>query len=107
MAMKAQNQCRMTLETLGTINNPPAVFAKQANINNGGQQQVNNGSAQPQATNRTTADASAHAANSELAPTELLEATDAQRLDTRAAGEAGGTDQGLAPVGALNRATNR
>ena len=43
MAMKAQNQCRMTLETLGNIKNPPAVFAKQANINNGGQQQVNNG----------------------------------------------------------------
>jgi hypothetical protein len=43
MAMKAQNQCRMTLETLATIKNPPVVFAKQANINNGGQQQVNNG----------------------------------------------------------------
>jgi hypothetical protein len=42
MALKAQNQCRMTLETLATIKNPP-VFAKQANINNGGQQQVNNG----------------------------------------------------------------
>jgi hypothetical protein len=42
MALKAQNQCRMTLETLATIKNPP-VFTKQANINNGGQQQVNNG----------------------------------------------------------------
>jgi hypothetical protein len=46
MAMKAQNQCRMTLETLATIKNPPVVIARQANINNGGQQQVNNG-AQP------------------------------------------------------------
>jgi len=43
MALKAQNQCRMTLETLAVIKNPPVVFAKQANINNGGQQQVNNG----------------------------------------------------------------
>jgi hypothetical protein len=43
MAMKAQNQCRMTLETLATIKNPPVVIARQANINNGGQQQVNNG----------------------------------------------------------------
>jgi hypothetical protein len=43
MAMRAQNQCRMTLETLATIKNPPVVYAKQANINNGGQQQVNNG----------------------------------------------------------------
>jgi hypothetical protein len=41
MAMRAQNQCRMTLETLATIKNPPVVFAKQANINNGGQKQVN------------------------------------------------------------------
>ena len=45
MAMKAQNQCRMTLETLATIKNPPVVVARQANINNGGQQQVNNGTA--------------------------------------------------------------
>ncbi len=43
MALKAQNQCRMTLETLAAIKNPPVVFARQANINNGGQQQVNNG----------------------------------------------------------------
>ncbi len=43
MALKAQNQCRMTLETLAMIKNPPVVFARQANINNGGQQQVNNG----------------------------------------------------------------
>jgi hypothetical protein len=43
MSLKAQNQCRMTLETLATVKNPPAVFARQANINNGGQQQVNNG----------------------------------------------------------------
>ena len=42
MAMKAQNQCRMTLETLANIKNPPVVYAKQANIANG-PQQVNNG----------------------------------------------------------------
>ena len=41
MALKAQNQCRMTLETLATIKNPPAVFARQANIAHG-PQQVNN-----------------------------------------------------------------
>lgn len=43
MGMKAQSQCRMTLETLALLKNPPVVIAKQANINNGGQQQVNNG----------------------------------------------------------------
>ena len=44
LALTAQNQSRMTLETLGKIKNPPVVFAKQANINQGsGNQQVNNG----------------------------------------------------------------
>ena len=43
LALKAQSQCRATLETLAAIKNPSVVFARQANINNGGQQQVNNG----------------------------------------------------------------
>lgn len=48
LALKAQNQSRMTLETLATIKNPPMVFAKQANINQGsGNQQVNNGTPAP------------------------------------------------------------
>jgi hypothetical protein len=38
LALKAQGQCRATLETLAAIKNPPVVFARQANINNGGQQ---------------------------------------------------------------------
>ena len=42
MALRAQNQCRATLETLATIKSPPMIFAKQANINHGNQQ-VNNG----------------------------------------------------------------
>ena len=46
MALKAQNQCRMTLETLATVKNPPTVFARQANIAHG-PQQVNNGVALP------------------------------------------------------------
>lgn len=37
LALKAQNQCRMTLETLAAIKNPPVVFAKQANIAHGPQ----------------------------------------------------------------------
>ena len=44
MGMKAQSQCRATLQVLADIKNPrPVAFVKQANINNGGQQQVNNG----------------------------------------------------------------
>jgi hypothetical protein len=46
LALKAQNQCRTTLETLAAIKNPPVIFARQANINHGNQQ-VNNGTPAP------------------------------------------------------------
>lgn len=47
LALKAQAQCRATLEALAEIKNPrPVAFVKQANIS-GGHQQVNN--AQPAA----------------------------------------------------------
>lgn len=42
-ALRAQSQCRATLETLSAIKNPPIVYTKQANISHG-HQQVNNGS---------------------------------------------------------------
>jgi hypothetical protein len=43
MALKAQAQCRATLEALAEIKNPrPVAFVKQANIS-GGHQQINNG----------------------------------------------------------------
>jgi hypothetical protein len=45
LALKAQSQSRATVEALAAIKNPPVVYARQANINNGGQQQVNNGAA--------------------------------------------------------------
>lgn len=71
MAMKAQNQCRMTLETLARIKNPPVVFAKQANINNGGQQQVNNGAA---ALSGATDAGGSHAEEFQSEQSKLLEA---------------------------------
>lgn len=46
VALRAQSQCRATLETLAAIKNPPVVYAKQANIANG-PQQVNNGALPP------------------------------------------------------------
>jgi len=46
LALKAQGQCRSTLETLAAIKNPPVVYAKQANIAHG-PQQVNNGVMSP------------------------------------------------------------
>lgn len=42
LALRAQSQCRATLETLATIKNPPVLFAKQANVTTG-PQQINNG----------------------------------------------------------------
>lgn len=41
LALKAQSQCRATLETLSNIKNPPIVYAKQANVTTG-PQQINN-----------------------------------------------------------------
>jgi hypothetical protein len=70
MALKAQNQCRATLETLAQIKNPPVVYARQANIANG-LQQVNNTLHAP-------------AQENSIAPNKLLEECHEQRLDTRA-----------------------
>lgn len=103
MALKAQNQCRMTLETLAAIKNPPVVFAKQANINNGGQQQVNNGAAT--ASEPVRADTHAHTAKQSTEKTELLEATYGERVDTGATRAAGGADPNMEAVGAINRPT--
>jgi hypothetical protein len=38
LALKAQAQCRATIETLATLKNPPVVIARQANISAGPQQ---------------------------------------------------------------------
>lgn len=92
MACKAQNQCRMTLETLSTIKNPPVVYARQANIAHG-PQQVNNGPAAPTRTNET-----------QKAPNELLEKGDEQRLDECTAEATGGSDKALEAVGTIDRA---
>jgi hypothetical protein len=41
LGLKAQNQCRATMETLAAIKNPPVVYAKTANIAQN--QQINHG----------------------------------------------------------------
>jgi hypothetical protein len=43
IALRAQAQCRATLETLAMIKNPPVVYARQANIANGPQHVKNGG----------------------------------------------------------------
>ncbi|HEX5687375.1 MAG TPA: hypothetical protein VFY73_25445 [Ideonella sp.] len=95
MAMKVQSQCRMTLETLANIKNPPVVFARQANFASG-PQQVNNG----------VAPAPAPAAISEPRPNELLEADHGERLVTGAASQASRTHSKVETMGAVNRPRN-
>lgn len=104
LALKAQAQSRATAETIAAIKNPPVVFARQANINNGGQQQVNNCASENKEV-AGTSEASAHAGDSHSRPNELLEglAHGRTQLDTGATQAAGRTHHGVETVGALNR----
>lgn len=102
LGFKAQSQCRASLESLAKIKNPPNVaFVRQANIANG-PQQVNNGTQAPEGV-----PVPARTGKSESAPIELLEDSDGQWLDTRAAGEASGRDSQVEPVGVIDRTANR
>jgi hypothetical protein len=96
IALKAQNQCRMTLETLSLIKNPP-VFARQANIAHG-PQQVNNGTPPP---------APAREENSQSEQNKLLEVTHGERLDTTTSRTAGTGDTAMATVETLDRPAQR
>jgi hypothetical protein len=96
LALKAQSQCRATIETLAEMKNPkPVAFVQQANIANG-PQQVNNG-----------ADAvPARAEKAENRQNKLLEQRHGERLDVGATGQAVGGDSTLAAVGTVVRAEN-
>ena len=86
MALKAQNQCRMTLETLAMLKNPtPTVIAKQANITTG-PQQVNNGLIPTE---------------NQPAPNKLLEPQNGQWLDPRATSTTGNAHPVVETVGTL------
>ena len=77
LALKAQSQCRTTLDSLASIKNP-AVNLRQTNIAHN--QQVNNGS------------------EIEKPPSKLLEQSDGERLDFGKAAAAVGSDQELEAV---------
>lgn len=92
LALKAQSQCRATLETLATIKNPPVIYARQANVTTG-PQQVNNGivtsaCAREDESRLNKQSAGAH---------ELLQ-------DTGASSAAVDSDPALATVGEVHRA---
>lgn len=95
LALKAQTQCRATLETLATIKNPQSVaFVRQANIAHG-PQQVNNAPPPP-------AEASP-SRESENQPDKLLEHRHGERLDFGTAGATSGADWQMETVGAIHR----
>ena len=94
LALKAQSQCRTTLETLANIKNPPTIFARQANV--GQNVQVNN-SAQPAVT---------RAEKYKNQQNKLLEVQHGERLDTRTASAASQPDPGLATVGPFDGPEN-
>ena len=83
LAFKAQNQCRMTLETLSNVKNPPVVYARQANITSG-PQQVNNGLT--------------HATEKNITQNGLLEDSHVKRLDGRTQGKTGRPDTHMETV---------
>lgn len=93
LALKAQSQCRATLEALATIKNPPIVYARQANIA-AGPQQVNNGVPAKDARTR----------ENESAQSELSGPSHELLPDTRATTHAVGGNPPLEAVGAFNRA---
>lgn len=99
MALKAQNQCRMTLETLANVKNPPVVIARQANIAHG-PQQVNNG----------VLPGKGCAISREEKPiqsNELLEAIDDKRMDIGAACSASRINPTIDAVETIDRPKNR
>jgi hypothetical protein len=89
LALRAQSQCRATLETLSAIKNPPVIFAKQANITNG-PLQVNNGT-----TSRTE--------EIENEQNKLLQREPEERLDHGAPRKAVSINQNMETMGAIKR----
>lgn len=106
LALKAQSQCRSTLESLAEIRNPRTVaFVKQANIANG-HQQVNNGPESPgQAPERSGQDRSLGREN--VQNVLLEEKANGQWLDPRTSSAPGAGNPDLAPLGALDRTKDR
>lgn len=97
LALKAQAQCRATLEALAEVKNPRSVaFVKQANIANG-PQQVNNAAMVEQAP---------HARENQPHQNELLEDSPhgSTHLDTRTTAKAARSHTAVETVDAVHRA---
>jgi hypothetical protein len=95
LALRAQAQCRSTLETLAAIKNPPVIFAKQANIASG-HQQINNGTPAP-----------THAREIEIEPNELSGECRELLPDATSSSITSRVNQEMETVGKLDRAKVR
>ncbi len=98
LAFRAQSQSRAAVEALVELKFPrTTVIAKQANVNNGGQQQVNNGVPAPGQTPQ--------AVNAEKSESKLLEDANASEwMDTRTTPAPARGHPAMEAVGALHRA---
>ena len=95
LALKAQAQCRATLEALAEIKNPrPVQFVKQANMTTG-PQQVNNA----YAGTPSHSGIQSGAGNIQSEQNKLLESDHGNYLDTRAQDAAGRANPCMATVG--------
>ena len=93
LALKAQSQCRATLETLAAIKNPqPVAFVRQANIAHG-----------PQQVNNTEAATPSRAEESKNQPNKVLENQHGKRMDLETSGETSRADSSLETVAAIHR----
>ena len=100
LALKAQAQCRATLEALAEIKNPrPYQFVKQANMTTGPQQVNNTFAGTPQ-----TAGKASPAENFTTEPNKLLDTDHGNYLDTRTQSQTGRVNQAAQAVGASHRA---
>lgn len=102
LALKAQSQCRATLETLSNIKNPPIVYAKQANVTTG-PQQINNGV--PSSTQN--APASTQQKKSQKNKLKELQHEQTQWLDTGTSGAAGSAHSPAKAMAEIHRTPKR
>lgn len=102
MALKAQSQCRTTLEALAEIKAPKSTtFVKQANIAQN--QQVNNGPTVNGAAGHTRT----HEKEINTSSNKLISGATDATLDTRGARTASGSDSEIQAVATFHRSKNR
>ena len=108
MGMRAQNQCRMTLATLGELKNPaPVAFVKQANISHGPQQVNNNAGDASNPSLSHSRRPRTHGDEAQPAPTKLLEASDGGWLAVAAQGATGRAQPTVGAVEAVDGTDNQ